>query len=238
MKLSRALALAIMIGLPSAMVASGSAADVSVFPRPGTYKLPRIFPAPDSWVLEKSRWWPHSLSSYTSGKITLLGFFYATCRDPEGCPATWSLYETIHELVGKKAELHNKVRLVLISLDPRLDTPDRLEIFSIARSDTHHIAPWHFLTTWSDRYLGSILDGFGQAAARDLDENNNPAPTISHQVKFYLLDRSSWVREIYSPAFVTPEVIENDIRTLLIEANELPATVPMQPRGARYENPN
>lgn len=226
LKLSRALiAFAIIIGLPSAVVAKQSAAVVSSspFPQPGTYELARIFRAPDIWVLEHSPWWPRDLSQYTSGKVTLVSFFYSTCRDPAGCPAIWSMFETMHAVVQKKNDLHGKVRLVMISLDPRTDTPHTLEIFSVARRKTQEIAPWHFLTTWSDWYLGSILDGFGQAAARDLDANGNPITTISHQVKFYLLDKSSWVREIYSSAFATPEVIENDIRTLLIEAGELSA---------------
>ncbi len=222
LKLSRVLAIATIMGLPSAVVANESAADVSPFPRPGTYELARIFKAPDNWVLEESSWWPHRLSSYTSGKITLLSFFYSTCRDPEGCPALWSMFESVHDLVNKDAKLHGKVRLVLISLDPRVDTPRNLQVFATARRDTQRTAPWHFLTTWSDWFLGSILDGFGQAAARDLDANGNPVTTISHQVKFYLMDRSSWVREIYSSAFVTPEIIANDIRTLLLEAEARP----------------
>lgn len=223
LRLSRALAIAIMIGLPSAVMANVSAADVSVFPRPGTYKLSRIFQAPSTWVLEDSAWWPRRLSTYTSDKITLLSFFYSTCRDPEGCPSIWSMFETVHDLVKKNADFHDKVRLVLISLDPRVDTPERLEIFAAGRRATQSIAPWHFLTTWSDSFLGSILESFGQAAARDLDANGNATTTVSHQVKFYLIDKRSWVREIYSSAFVTPDVIESDIRTLLIEHGDLPA---------------
>lgn len=221
LKLSRVLIFAIIIGLPSAVVAHESAADVSSYPRPGTYKLSRIFKAPDNWVLEESDWLPNRLSRYTSGKVTLLSFFYSTCRDPEGCPTIWSVFETVHAIVRKNPELNGEVRLVLISLDPRVDTPSQLQIFALGRSETRAVAPWHFLTTWSDWFLGSILEGFGQAAGRDLDANGNPVTTISHQVKYYLIDKSSWVREIYSSAFVTPDVVENDIRTLLIESGVL-----------------
>ncbi len=224
LRLGRALMLLAAIFLfPSAVAARQSAADVSIFPAPGSYTLGRIFEAPDAWVLEHSPWLPRSLSHYTSGKVTLLSFFYSTCRDPQGCPVIWSTYETIHEIVKKNPELHGKVRLVFISLDPRTDTPQTLELFSIARKDSHNIAPWHFLTTWSDWFLANILDGFGQAAGRDLDINGNTTTTISHQVKFFLIDKDSWVREIYTSNFITPEVVENDIRTLLMEAGELPA---------------
>lgn len=221
--LGRALvALAAVVGLSLAPAAGVGAAALSHFPEPGTYKLAKIFKAPDEWVLEDSPWWPHGLSRYTSGKVTLLSFFYTLCRDPEGCPAVWSTFEAVHERIAKDPDLRGKVRLVFISLDPGVDTPHTLEVFSHAYRETMASAPWYFLTTWSDRYLGAILDGFGQAAARDLDASGQPSDTISHQVKFYLLDRNSWVREIYSSAFASPEVIENDMRTLLMESGELP----------------
>ena len=216
--------MATIIALPSAVVVQRSAADVSKFPSAGSYTLPRIFKAPDTWVLEHSRWRPYGLSHFTSGKVTLLSFFYSTCRDPQGCPVVWSTFESVHADVQNDKELHGKVRLVLISLDPRVDTPEQLEIFSIGRRATQQIAPWHFLTTWSDGYIGQILDDFGQAAGRDVDANGNLQLTISHQVKFYLFDHSSWVREIYSGNFADPEVIENDIRTLLMESGKLPKT--------------
>lgn len=214
-----------VVGLTSAAVVGRSIADASHFPTAGTYKLQRIFKAPNSWVLEHSRWWPQSLSKFTSGKVTLLSFFYSTCRDPQGCPVVWSTFESVHADVQEREDLHGKVRLVLISLDPRIDTPQQLEFFSLARRATQKIAPWHFLTTWSDHYIGDILDRFGQAAGRDLDANGNLQLTISHQIKFFLIDESSWVREIYAGGFADPAVIENDIRTLLMEAGKLPRQV-------------
>lgn len=188
-----------------------------LFPKPGTYELHQIQKMPSEWVLEGSAWLPMPLNYYTSGKITLFSFFYATCRDPQGCPAIWSAFENIHAELLEQPELHGKVRLVFVSLDPRLDTPERLVPYAITRQDTHDKVPWHFLTTWSDRYLGTILEGLGQSAARDLDANGHPLPTISHQVKFYLIDKDSWVREIYTSGFFNPEVVLNDIETLNLE---------------------
>lgn len=221
-KLSRALiALAVLSGLPIALMAKVGAAALSAYPAPGTYTLGHIFKAPNVWVLEDSRWLPHSLARYTSDKVTLLSFFYTLCRDPEGCPTIWSTFEAVHDIIEKDKDLRGKVRLVFISLDPGIDTPASLEVFAHAYRDSRKTAPWHFLTTWSDRYLGAILSGFGQAAARDLDASGRASDTISHQVKYYLLDKDAWVREIYSSAFASPEVIANDMRTLLIESGDL-----------------
>lgn len=191
------------------------------FPRAGEYELHRIFKSPHDWVLEDSTWYPLGLRRFTRDKVTVLSFFYSTCRDPAGCPSLWSLFDTMHDLVKSKPDLHGKVRLVFISLDPRVDTPSVLELFAMSKADTQSIAPWHFLTTWSDEYLSRILSSFGQSAARDRDANGAPKLTISHQVKIYLIDRSSWVREIYVSGSVFPEVIEADIRTLLMEVGEL-----------------
>ncbi len=201
---------------PSA-VASGQGSAGPLFPKPGTYKLYKIQKAPSEWVLEDSEWWPRPLSQYTTGQISLVSFFYATCRDPAGCPAIWSAFETVYAELLDRKELHGKVRLIFISLDPRVDTPDRLSVFAQARKDDYAKVPWNFLTTWSDQYLATLLEGFGQSAARDLDDNGNSLTTISHQVKFYLIDKNSWVREIYTSGFFVPEVVFNDIETLLIE---------------------
>jgi len=223
--LGRALLLCVIasiIYLPSAVLAK-QGVTVGSFPPAGSYVLQRIFKSPDGLVLEDSDRFAQPLSRYTNGKVTLLTFFYSLCRDPTGCPAIWSTYETLHDVIQKRPELHGKIRLVFVSLDPRLDTPERLQVFSIARRATHAIAPWHFLTTKSERFLGPILDGFGQSAARDLDANGNPVLTISHQVKFYLIDKRSWVREIYSSGFIDPDVVETDMRTLLMEAGDLPS---------------
>jgi cytochrome oxidase Cu insertion factor (SCO1/SenC/PrrC family) len=187
------------------------------YPGVGEYRLGRIFRTPGSWVVEYNYWLPRRLSGYTEGAITLLSFFYSNCMDPLGCPAIWSTFESVHADVVANAGLHGKVRLVMISLDPAVDTPETLEVFSAQRRETDAIAPWNFLTTWSDRFLAGILAAFSQAAGRDLDRQGNPTSTISHQVKFFLIDGESWVREIYASQYADPEVILADIRTLLAE---------------------
>lgn len=202
--------------LPSQVLA-GQETVGSLFPKPGSYTLYRIKKAPEAFVLEKSAWWPERLSTYTTGKVTLLSFFYATCRDPAGCPVIWSSFESLHSEIIDNPRLHGKVRLVMVSLDPSLDRPDQLQLFSLARRSTQMIAPWHFLTTWSDDHLAPILKDFGQSAGRQLDADGMTTPNIIHQVKFFLIDSSSWIREIYTSGFFNTEVALNDIETLLLE---------------------
>ena len=43
---------------------------------------------------------------------------------------------------------------------------------------------------------------------------------INHMLKVFLIDPEGWVREIYSTAFLTPDGLLNDARTLAMEFPE------------------
>lgn len=207
-------------------VASGGAAG-AFYPAPGNYALHRIQKAGSGWVLEDSDWWPHRLSGYLDDSITLFSFFYSTCNAPEGCPVAWSAFESVHAAVQKDPQLRGRVRLVFLSLDPRVDTPERLSLFADSRRGTRAIAPWHFLTTWSDDYLKPILEGMGQDAGRALDDQGRPTSVINHMIKVYLIDRDRWIREVYTTAYLQPDVVLNDIKTLVMEedaSSRMPST--------------
>ncbi|MFA5902048.1 MAG: SCO family protein [Hyphomicrobium sp.] len=205
----------LVIGLAS--VASG-AAGVS-YPAPGSYTLDKIQKAGSGWVLEDNAWVPKRASSYLTGSITLFSFFYSTCNLPEGCPVAWSAFETVYADVQKDPKLQGRVRLVFLSLDPKVDTPELLSVFAENRRETRKIAPWHFLTTWSDAYLKPILEGMGQSISRGVDDAGQPV--INHMIKVYLIDREGSVREIYTTAFLDPQVVLNDIMTLVMEEDQL-----------------
>jgi cytochrome oxidase Cu insertion factor (SCO1/SenC/PrrC family) len=196
------------------------AADVqgvadAFYPKAGTYNLYRIQRSPTGLVIDDSVWKPRLLSNYTTGKITLFSFFYATCRDPLGCPAAWSAFQDVHDAIEKDPNLHNKVRLVFLSLDPKTDTP---ELLSFYHSKSTKEAPWYFLTTWSESFLKPILSGMGVAATKEIDENGRTTGLINHMLKVFLIDKDGWVREIYTTSFLNSDVVLNDIRTLMMES--------------------
>ncbi|MBS0232258.1 MAG: SCO family protein [Proteobacteria bacterium] len=213
---SCALLFALVVTRSSIAVAAESATD-SPFPAPGTYKLDRIQPMANGWVLEQSKWRPHRLSTYTTGKITLFSFFYGTCRDPQGCPATWAAFETIQSELEKDKELNGRVRLLFLSLDPSVDTPEMLSFYT---SKSTPEVPWHFLTTWSDWFLHPIMKSLSLTTSRAVDENGKQTGEIYHMVRVYLIDPEGWVREIYATGFFDPDVVVNDIKTLVLEENK------------------
>ena len=67
-------------------------------PRPGTYTLHRIMAAPDGEVLGVDGR-PQRLSRFTRERITVLGFIYTTCVDPEGCPLAYRVFDTVREAI-------------------------------------------------------------------------------------------------------------------------------------------
>ena len=71
-------------------------------PRPGTYTLHRIMRAPDGEVLGLDGH-GQRLSDFTRGRITLLGFIYTTCTDPDGCPLAYRVFETLKQALAAPA---------------------------------------------------------------------------------------------------------------------------------------
>jgi protein SCO1/2 len=184
---------------------------------PGSYTLQRIQPAGNGWVLDGS-FVPRRLSSYTHGAITLLSFVYTYCTDPAGCPLAYNTFVQVRDRISKDPALHGKVRLVSLSFDPANDTPEAMTRYG-GRYAADPTLPWRFLTTYSLRFLLPILEDFGQDVELDRDAGGAPMRTYTHMLKVFLIDPQGNVREIYSTAFLNPNVIFNDIKTLALEAN-------------------
>jgi protein SCO1 len=185
-------------------------------PAPGSYKLDRILRAPFSLVYDGTGF-PHLLSSYTTGRITLLTFFYSECSDPQGCPLAWNAFEAMRKKIKDSPELHGRVRLVSFSFDPRHDRPNILDVFTQSYKDDRDIVPWEFIGSWSGALLDRTLSAFGQDVLVDQGAAKVGVNTIDHILKVFLIDRDGWVREIYTTAFLDPDIILGDIKTLQIE---------------------
>ena len=209
----RALALAIAL-----LAAPAGAHHVDLLPRlefvppaPGSYVLHHIMPAPEGRVLDvDGRTAP--LSRYTHGAITLLGFIYTTCSDPDGCPLAYRVFDALKEAIATRRELHGKVRFVTLSFDPARDTPEVMKLYAGSRAVDKGGLRWYFVTTRSARELMPLVEGFGQ----DVRVTRN-GRELSHVLKVFLIDRAGDVREIYSSNFLHPQVVLNDIETLLAE---------------------
>ena len=212
----RRAALALLAGLACA---SPAVADDADMPRAGTYTLHRIMAAPDGEVLGVDGR-AERLSRYTHGQITLLGFVYTTCTDPDGCPRAYRVFETVRHAVAATPALRGAVRIVTLSFDPLRDTPDVMARYGGSRVKQDDGAPaWYFLTTRSARALAPLVEGFGQDIRYTIDRSSGkPRRELSHVLKVFLIDPAGFVREIYTSTFLEPRAVLADIETLRMDA--------------------
>jgi protein SCO1 len=190
-------------------------------PRPGSYKLHRIIMAPDGEVLgidgRAAR-----LSQFTRKRITLLGFIYTTCVDPEGCPLAYRVFDALRQRITTAPALRGKVQFVTLSFDPARDTPAVMRQYAGSRvKDEPNELRWYFLTTRSARELMPLIEGFGQDIRYVIDRSNGkPRRELSHVLKVFLIDEAGFVREIYTSTFLHPQTVLNDIETLIMERRQ------------------
>jgi cytochrome oxidase Cu insertion factor (SCO1/SenC/PrrC family) len=186
-------------------------------PAPGSYALQRIQRTPGSASVLDSDGSRRPLARYTTGKVTLLSFVYTYCVDPTGCPLAYETFVSLRERLMRQPEIARRVRFVSLSFDPRNDGPAQMKLYGGRLADPSSALRWHFLTTGSVTELAPLLESFGQDVSVELDDEGRPTRVFNHMLKVFLLDARGVVREIYTTAFLLPDVIFNDIQTLLME---------------------
>jgi protein SCO1 len=212
------LALGSLSGAASAATDPGKATAPRmefVPPPPGSYKLQRIQPVADAALLD-SAGRAVRLAALTQHKITLLTFFYTYCIDPLGCPFAHVTLAELRDRVRDDRSLAARVRFVSVSLDPTHDTPAAIASYG----KEFNVDPkfeWRFLTARRVPELLPVLDDFGQDVSVDMDESGRATRTLHHMLKMFLIDACGEVREIYTLAFLQPQVMFNDIKTLALE---------------------
>ena len=159
------------------------------------------------------------LSQFTRDRITLLGFVYTTCVDPDGCPLAYRVFDAMKAAIEATPALRDKVRFVTLSFDPARDTPVIMRRYAGSRvRDEGRGLRWYFLTTGSVQELMPLVEGFGQDIRYTIDRSNGkPRRELSHVLKLFLIDAAGFIREIYTSTFLHPRTVLNDIETLLME---------------------
>ena len=183
-------------------------------PRAGSYQLPPLGSAQDGEIILTTGE-TTSLHTLYNNKITLLSFIYASCHDVNGCPlAGHVLQKTLIE-IQQDTEIASALRVISLSFDPRNDTPEQLR--SYARMFQTTSADWLFATTASEQQLQPILQAYGQNRIAELDEQGNATASYAHNLRVILIDRSQQIRNIYPVGFLHPDILLNDIKTVLLE---------------------
>jgi cytochrome oxidase Cu insertion factor (SCO1/SenC/PrrC family) len=182
-------------------------------PAPGTYDLPVITRVPPV-VLIDAAGRRVSTASLMRGKVAVVSFIYTACPDRLGCPlAGMALKELQAQL--RREGLQDQAVLLSISLDPERDTPQQLATYGRIYGAEPPL--WHLLTAPSEQALRAALDSYGQDRVKVYDEAGRFTGRYRHVLKVFLVDREGQVRNIYSTGSLVPQVILNDIKTVLAE---------------------
>tara|TARA_Y100000590_G_C15742399_1_gene1020746 strand:- start:98 stop:784 length:687 start_codon:yes stop_codon:yes gene_type:complete len=183
-------------------------------PEPGAYDLYNIDNAADGNILIESGD-NASLHSIMGDKITLLSFIYSTCTDINGCPLATAVFYKIKEKLANNKDLLGKIRLISLSFDPLFDTPQVMKLYG--KDLLSEDVDWRFLTTRSYRELNPIMKNYQQPVIRKYSENGEYQGVDAHILRVFLIDKNKVIRNIYSVSFLHPDLLINDIKTLLIE---------------------
>jgi protein SCO1 len=178
---------------------------------PGSYRLPVIKPAAGGVVLdERGGQW--DLKNLITGHFTILAFVYTRCADV--CPLATMNLAQLRELATRSYD--GRLRLITMSFDPDHDTPQRMAEFAQAWRDPQEDSrvPWLFLTAPTRASIEPVLAAYNQPIAPKADNKNDALGSISHLMRVFLIDDAARIRNIYSPDFLDPRLLLNDLWTL------------------------
>ena len=182
-------------------------------PAPGSYSLPPLGRAGDGTVLngagEVLR-----LHSLYGDRLVLLTFMYTRCSDIHGCPLATTVFFKIRQALKSEPALAQRLRLISLSFDPEHDTPAIMRQYAAGLQDA--ALDWQFLTTASHAELDPILASYNQSIQPEYDAAGEPLGSIAHILRVFLIDRDKRIRNIYSVSFLHPDVLINDLKTLLL----------------------
>ena len=183
-------------------------------PAAGTYQLPPLESASGGQVLDTSGA-SQNLDAYLGAKPTLLSFVYRTCDDVNGCPLSTSVLYTVARRIAKEPALKDQLRLLTLSFDPEGDTPEAMAEYEESILGKAEL-DWDFLTTKSETELKPILSAYQQSVVKDKTSEDGKGK-FSHILRVFLIDAEKQIRNIYSLSFLHPDILVNDIKTLIME---------------------
>tara|TARA_B100000959_G_C14849111_1_gene569335 strand:+ start:441 stop:1058 length:618 start_codon:yes stop_codon:yes gene_type:complete len=135
------------------------------------------------------------------GKVVLLAFIYTRCH--EICPSITDQFCQIQKAFDE--EMGKDLELVLISLDPRRDDPERCQKYTEA-----YEGKWFFLTGTSEQ-IDALLPHY-QVMTRPSEQSE-----ILHNWMVVLIDRNGYIRYRYMGEDDPQRHLVSDIKDLIGE---------------------
>lgn len=142
-----------------------------------------------------------SLSDFR-GKLVLIYFGYTFC--PDICPATLGNVNQALKQIGSKAE---DVQLIMVSLDPQRDTPEKLEQY------VAHFNPTFIGITGTQEQVDTVTSLYGIFyEKKEGSEATNYL--IDHTATLMVIDRAGYLKLVF-PFGVTADEIADDLKYML-----------------------
>lgn len=203
-------------------------------PEAGSYKLPAIGTAKNARVLNADGEYVEYHDLF-KGKYSLLSFIYTRCTDINGCPLSHLVFNRVQAQGNEIPELAKDLQLISMSFDPENDTPEVLKMLSKEDHSLHeghgdHAHHGHdmsamekdeieitYLTADSVENLMPILKDYGQEVQNEINEDGTQSENFSHILRVFLIDPENRIRNSYSVTFLHPDIIVNDVKTLMME---------------------
>jgi protein SCO1/2 len=198
-KLAIAAAALILLGGGGTLLARRASDEDPPGLRSGVFDPPRE--APD-FELDGSRGKKLKVSDFR-GKVVILEFGFTFCT--QVCPVTLSNLVEVEKQLGPKA---SEVQLVFVTVDPKRDTPQRLNEFLTA------FHPSFLGATGDPPLLERMREAYGVLANEVVFPNSESG--YEHSSFIYLLDRTGKIRTLV-PFGTKPKHIVHDIEHLLGE---------------------
>ncbi|MCP3031821.1 SCO family protein [Halobacillus sp. A1] len=120
------------------------------------------------------------------GDVWLANFIFTSC-DTVCPPMTRNMANLQEELKEEDIE----VEIVSFSVDPEVDTPEKLEEFASAQEADFD--NWSFITGYSQEEI----ETYGQESFRTIVQKPEGAEQVNHGTSFFLMDKNNQVMKSY-----------------------------------------
>lgn len=138
------------------------------------------------------------------GKWTFIYMGYTFC--PDACPMTMVILDQLHDQLAETGDLDDDVAMMLISVDPERDTPERLK---------------NYVTHFNERFVGATgKDENLQKFARQVsavysipEERTDANYLVDHSSTIVLINPDAAIHAIFTPP-QEADKLANDFRLL------------------------
>ena len=144
------------------------------------------------------------------GKTLLLTFIYTRCPLPEYCTLMSNNFSQIDRELQKQPEIHEKVRLLSITIDPEYDTPAVLRSYGAAhtgRYTNETFKHWEFATGTKEQ-VKNVAQFFGLQYYYENDQ-------ITHGLRTAIIDPSGKVASVYRGNEWKPEEMLEELERVV-----------------------